>query len=114
MSADEEFENGVIDIGEVAADIALKNVGMRPGKVSEALECPVGAVADAVGVGVLNEGPFDRRHDDLANGMMHHSIAIGCSGDEARFGFVDLKGAIGTGLIGLGFEFVLEFEEFGF
>ena len=114
MAADEVFENGVIDIGEVAADIALEDVGVRPSKVSKALECSVGAVADAVGVGVLNEGPFDRGHDDLANGMMHDSIAVGCGGDEARLRFVDLEGAIGTGLIGLGFEFVLEFEEFGF
>ena len=114
MSADEEFENIVIDIGEVAADVALKDVLVGPSKVGEALEGAVGAVACAVGVGVFDEGMFYGWHYDLADGAMNHSVAIRCGGNEAGFGFVDLEVAVGTGLIGLGFEFVLEFEEFGF
>jgi hypothetical protein len=85
-----------------------------PSEVGEALEGAVGAVACAVGVGVFDEGALYGWHDDLANGVVNYSIAVGCSGDEARFGFVDLKVTVGTGLIGLGFEFVLEFEEFRF
>ena len=38
---------------------------------------------------------------------MDYSVAVGGGGDPAGFGFVDFKGAIGSGLISLGLEFGL-------
>ncbi len=41
--------------------------------------------------------------------------SIGCNwGDESGFGFVDLEGAIRAGAVGLGGEFGLERDQFGF
>lgn len=74
----------------------------------------MGAKAPAIGVGVENKGAFKDGHDHVAEGMVNHSIAVGRSGNNAGFGFSNLKGFIGTGLIGFSLEFVLNLLEFFF
>ena len=114
FAADQAFQDFVIDAGEVFFEIALQDVAMGAGKVGEAFECPVGAKANPIGVGVGNEGALEGGHDDVAEGVMDHSIAVGGGGDHPGFGFHDAEGAIGSGLVGFGVQFVLELGKFAF
>ncbi len=104
----------MIDIGEVAADVGLKDVGGLAGEVGEAFQGAVGAVADAVGVGVGDEAALEDGLNNIAKGVMNHSVAVGCGGDPAWFWVVDFKVEIVAGLVGLSLEFGLELEDFCF
>lgn len=104
----------MIDAGEVFADVALEDVATGPGEAGELAEGAVGAIADAVGVGVMNEDALEDGGDDGADGVMNYAVSVGCGGDHARFGGLDLEGGVGTGAVGLGVELVLELDEVGF
>ena len=104
----------MIDAGEVFADVALEDVATGPGEAGEAAEGTMGAIANAVGVGVVDEDTLEDGGDDGAEGVVDDSIAVGCGGNHAGFGGLDLEGGVGTGAVGLGVELVLEFDELGF
>ena len=44
------------------------------------------------------EAPLQRGLQQVAQGVMHHPIRIGCSGDEAALGFANLKLVVAAGL----------------
>ena len=58
MAGEDGFEDFVIDVGEVAADVTLEDVAILTGEVSESAEGTVGAFAFAVGVAVVDEAAF--------------------------------------------------------
>ena len=74
----------------------------------------MGAVADSVGVGVMDEAALEDGLDNIAEGMMNNPVAVGCGGNPARLWIVDFKVKVVAGLIGSGLEFGLELEDFCF
>ncbi|MFM2431012.1 MAG: hypothetical protein RLZZ511_2225 [Cyanobacteriota bacterium] len=81
FATDDCFENFVVDAGEVAADVALEHVSVGFDEMGEMFECAVGAVAFAVGVGVMDEGALEDGGDDVAEGVVNDSVAVGCGGN---------------------------------
>ena len=74
----------------------------------------MGTVADAVGVGVMDESALEDGLDDVAEGVMNNPIAVRCGGNPAGLGVIDFKVEIVAGLIGSGLKFGLELEDFCF
>lgn len=105
------FENFVIDGWIVFADVALQDVGMAAGQVGEVPQGAVGAKADAVGVGMVNQGFFQDGGDDGAEGVVDDPVGVGGGGDQATFGLEDFEGVVGAGAIGLGGEFGLQLDQ---
>ena len=58
VAAENGFEDFVIDVGEVAADVTLEDVAILTGEVGESAEGAVGAFTFAVGVAVVDEAAF--------------------------------------------------------
>lgn len=114
FSAEQLFENVVIDAGEVFANVALEDVAVGACPVGELMEGFVGTEADSIGVGVVDEGLLEEGSDDVAEGVVDDTVTIGGGGDQSVFGREDLEGAVGSGLVGLAEEFLLELNEFGF
>ena len=77
FAAEQGFQDLAVDAGEVFSDVALQDVAMGAGEVGEAAQGAVGAVAEAVGVGVADEGALEDGHNDVAESVMHDPIAIG-------------------------------------
>jgi hypothetical protein len=46
--------------------------------------------------------------------VVHHPIAIGCSGNQTAFGITDFELAVGAGGIGEALKFLLELEQIAF
>ena len=104
----------MIDVGEVATDVAMKNVLMTATELCKFTEGGMGAMADSVCERVGIEGGFKDGIDDFEKGMMDYSVSIGCGRNESWFGFVNVEGCGSSGLIGSGSEFVLKLENFTF
>ena len=63
----------------------------------------MGALADAVGIAVVDEAALEDGLADRMPGMVNHSVPEGGRGDHAVFGVEDLElpvapGAVGTAL----------------
>ena len=101
----------MIDVGEVAADVGLEDVSVFACEVGESAEGAVGAFVFAVGVAVVNEGLLEDGLDDVAEGVVDDTIAVGCGGDPAGFGFVDFKVTIFAGFVGFVLEFGLDLDQ---
>ena len=71
----------MIDVGEVAADVAMKDVFMTPTKLREFTEGGVGAIADTVCERVGIKGGFKDGIDDFEKGVMDYSVSIRCGRD---------------------------------
>ncbi len=80
----------------------------------EAMQGAVGAIAHAVGVGVVDEGALEQRGNNGAEGVVNHAIGVGRGRDDARLGFKYLEGAVGSGLVTLGLELSLQGQQVGF
>jgi hypothetical protein len=50
---------------------------MRLGSLDEAAQGAMAAIAGAVGIGAAQKTPFEGRGDHGAEGVVHHTIAIG-------------------------------------
>ena len=64
-------------------------------------QCPVGALAHPIGVGVFDEAALEGRLDQLAEGMMHHPIPKGRGRNQAALGLVDGEAVVRPGPIAM-------------
>ena len=84
-------QNGVINAGEELAHIALQDIGKAPRQRLCAVQGAMGTLAEAIGIGVGDKTAFKDRLDEVAERMVHDTVTKGRGGDEASFGFVDVK-----------------------
>lgn len=70
MFSQDVTQNGVIDSRKVLFDVALQDVRITPGKLGAAVQGPVGAFADPVGVAVVNEAALKDRLNQVTQGVM--------------------------------------------
>lgn len=103
-----------MNAGEVAADVALQDIFVFANALTVVTQCAVSAFIFSVGVAVVDEGALKNRLDDLAEGVVDNSIAVGCGGNNSRFGFVNLKVVVFAGLVCFLLELSLEFQEIVF
>ena len=78
------------------------------------VQCPVGAFAHPVSVGVVDETALEGRFDDLAERVMDHPIPERGGTDQPPFRFVDGEVDVLTRLIAPGRQFVLQKDEIVF
>ena len=110
LAGDQVLEDGVVDRREELADIRLQDVAVTAGELLAAVHGGVGALALAAGVAVVDERPLEDRLQHAGQGVMHDPVPERGGADLAGLPLVDREGAVGTGAIGLGGEFVVEPE----
>ena len=74
----------------------------------------MGAVAETIGVGVVDEGALEDVLDFVAKGVMDDTVSVGGGRNHPTFGIVDFEGGIVTGFVGFGDEGLLKGEQLGF
>ena len=91
----------MVDGREKLADITLQHVRVAPGKFLRAIDCAVGALANPVGIAVMDEAPLPDRLDHLAQGMVDHPVSKRRSGDQAALRLMDVEAVVLPRLVGL-------------
>ena len=104
----------MVNGGEEFAHITLQKVVMTTGKILSTVNGPVSALADPVGIRVVDETRFPDGFDDPAKGMKHDPVAKWSRRDQAAFGFVDVEAVIRARVVGFGAQFVLQRKQFFF
>ena len=107
-------EDGEIDAGEVEADVGAEHPAMPGAFRHKAAQGLVAAVALAIGVAGGQKVLLKGRNDSGAEGVVHHPIAIGRSGNQTAFGITDFELAVGAGGVAEALKFLLELEEICF
>ena len=102
----------MINAGKVFANIALQNVGTRSAEMSKFSEGFMSAKTRPVGVGMGNKCFFKNGCNNIAEGVVNYSIAVGCGGNETGLRIDDFEGVIFAREIGLVDEFLLELKKF--
>ena len=95
LAAQSLEQDRVVDRGKVLADIGAQHVRVLPREVLAALDGAMGALAEAVGVAVRNEDPFESCFDGGAKGVMDDTVAKAGSADAAALGLVDHEMGVG-------------------
>jgi len=114
LMAQDVPEDRVVNGREELPDVALEDVGEAAGEFLAAVQRPVGAFADPVGVGIGNERALKEGLDDPYQGVVDDPVPEGGGGDEAALRVVDVEGVVRAGLIGLEHQFPLQFQQVGF
>ncbi len=78
------------------------------------MQRPMCALVQAIGIGIGSKGTLEPGFYEIAKGMMNHPISKGRSGNETSLGLVDIETGVGSGMVGLGLQFPLEFEKIVF
>ena len=94
---DARQEQLVVDGGEELLHVAREHVAVTAGELLAAVQRGVGALADAVGVAVVDEAALEDGFDHVAQGVVHHAVAEGRCADEAALGFVDEEAGVAAG-----------------
>jgi hypothetical protein len=69
------FQNRVVNRREELLDIALEHAAVAAHEVRAAIQRGMGALPFSVGVAVADEFPLVDRLDDVAQGVVHHTVA---------------------------------------
>ncbi len=76
----------MIDAREKLPHVAGQHVTVLAGERLAAIQRPMRALADPVGVAVSDEAALESRLDDVAQRMMHHPVAERRSRNQALLG----------------------------
>lgn len=107
-------QNCIIDAREELPHVARPHVLEPPRELLASVERAMRALTDAIRVRVKDEAALEDRLDEVAQGVVHDTIAKRRGADEPAFGFVDVKAFVGPGAIGLGAQLVLQFKKMVF
>ncbi len=102
----------MVDTRKKFPDIAFEHILVAPRKVLKPLDGPVRALAQAVGVRVVDKRLLEYRLDHVAQGVMYHPVAKGRGADQALLGVVHVKCSVGTGGVDFGLEVALQTKKF--
>ncbi len=83
------LQDGVIDRRKVAIDVAAQHLAEAVSEALVAGDGPVGPLAQAVGVAVVDEALLEERPDDGAQGVVDHPVGKGRGGDVSGLGVVN-------------------------
>ena len=84
-----------------------------PCKGLAAVQRPVRAFADAVGVRIRHKTAFEDRFDEVVQRMMHHAVAERRRADEPAFGIVDPEICVSARAVGFRSQLLLQPIEVG-
>lgn len=75
------FEDRSINTRKIFTDIALQDIAAGSGIFGELSQGAMGSVPSPIRIAGADKGPLHKGHDDIAQRMMHHAIAIGRCGN---------------------------------
>ena len=106
-------QDGVVHAGEEMNQVALQHVWIAAGEHLAAIQRPVGALAHATGVGIVDEAGLEDRLDDAHQSVVDDAVTEGGGGDDARLGIADGEMGVWARPIGLGQQRLLQTEQVG-
>ena len=101
----------MIDRRKVLDDIQTQHVSVSAGEVLQAIDGPMRALADAVGVAVGDELRLENGFDDPAQRVVHDAIAKRCGTDAAAFRLVDDEVGVSSGTVLAGRECIVQLQQ---
>ena len=76
FAADDRFKNGQVNGWKVFLDVALEHIVTGAHEVNESAQGAVGAIANAVGIRVVNKGALEEGLNDVAEGMVNYAFGL--------------------------------------
>ena len=109
------LEHMMVNAGEVVIDIAFQAIRFlssiapkHPFSCFDTCKCPLSIPAC---VGMEKESTLEDWSDDIADGMMQHSVFERCRHDDAMLRLFDAKRIVYARLVRLIDELILQFDE---
>jgi len=101
----------VVDRWKDLAHVALQDIGEAPRPGLALVQRAVGALADAVGIRMIDETAREGRLNHPAQRVMHDAVAKWGCADQAPLRFVNGEAGVLARLVGRCGEFVLKLDK---